>query len=205
MIAIVSLVVMLLMGKLLPLMRSEQDRLSDESILHACGLGDMAALGILFDRMHDKVYRFLARLLGPTRPDSSDLEDLTQATFLEVHRAAGSFAGRSSASTFVLGVAANLARRHMRGEKRRRTLGVLSEERTEAPKVRPDDHAEKRQLLSRLSDAVAELPVDLRTAFVLCEVEEIPGVEAARVLGVPPGTLWRRVHEARRRLREAIA
>ena len=48
------------------------------------------------------------------------------------------------------------------------------------------------------------LPHDLRAAFVLCDLEEMPGVEAARALDVRAGTLWRRLHEARRALRAAL-
>ena len=58
--------------------------------------------------------------------------------------------------------------------------------------------------MSRLRDALGELSHDLRAAYVLCDLEDVPGVEAARVLGVRAGTLWRRLHEARRALRDAI-
>jgi len=55
-----------------------------------------------------------------------------------------------------------------------------------------------------LAAALDRLPHDLRTVYVLCDLEDLPGVEAARVLGLRDGTLWRRLHEARRALREAI-
>lgn len=205
------LLCILLMGKLLPLRRPTGSELSDASLLHACALGDMAALGLLFDRLHDRVYRFLARLLGPGRPE---LEDLVQATFLEVCRAAPNYKGQAAVSTWVIGIAANLARRHARGEQRRRGLHALAAEQPvpdagqgQGPgqgKNRPDEEAERRQLLARLQAALDELPQDLRTAFVLCELEEVPGVEAAKLVGVPAGTLWRRLHEARLRLRAAL-
>ena len=68
----------------------------------------------------------------------------------------------------------------------------------------PDEALQRAQALQRLAAAVEELPHDLRAAYVLCDLEELPGVEAARVLGVRAGTLWRRLHEARRALRDAI-
>jgi DNA-directed RNA polymerase specialized sigma24 family protein len=40
--------------------------------------------------------------------------------------------------------------------------------------------------------------------FVLCDLEEIPGVEVARTLRVPEGTIWRRLHVARKRIRSAL-
>jgi RNA polymerase sigma-70 factor (ECF subfamily) len=57
---------------------------------------------------------------------------------------------------------------------------------------------------SRLELSIAALPHELRTAFVMCELEDISGVEAARVLNWRPGTLWRRLHEARQALRRMI-
>jgi DNA-directed RNA polymerase specialized sigma24 family protein len=61
--------------------------------------------------------------------------------------------------------------------------------------------AERRELVQRLSRLVASLPHDLRVVYVMCDLEELPGVEVARALAVPEGTLWRRLHEARRCLR----
>jgi DNA-directed RNA polymerase specialized sigma24 family protein len=39
---------------------------------------------------------------------------------------------------------------------------------------------------------------------VMCDLEDIPGREAAAVLAIPEGTLYRRVHEARRALRALV-
>jgi len=55
--------------------------------------------------------------------------------------------------------------------------------------------------LSRLETGLAAMPEDLRLAFTLCELEGMKGVEVARVLGMREGTLWRKLHEARLRLR----
>jgi hypothetical protein len=68
----------------------------------------------------------------------------------------------------------------------------------------PDEVALRSQQAHRLAAALDELPHDLRVVYVLCELEDMPGVEAARALDVRPGTLWRRLHEARRALRDAI-
>jgi RNA polymerase sigma-70 factor (ECF subfamily) len=52
--------------------------------------------------------------------------------------------------------------------------------------------------------ALAKLPFDLRAAFVLCDLEEMSGADAAAALDVRPGTLGRRLFEARRALRAAV-
>ena len=64
--------------------------------------------------------------------------------------------------------------------------------------------AAQGEMMERLSAALDALPHDLRVAFVLCDVEEVPGVEAARALGVRQGTMWRRLHDARKRLRDML-
>jgi len=73
-----------------------------------------------------------------------------------------------------------------------------------APGGAPDEAAVRSQQVARLAAALDELPLDLRAAYVLCDLEDMPGVEAARVLDIRAGTLWRRLHEARRALRDAI-
>jgi RNA polymerase sigma-70 factor (ECF subfamily) len=192
---------MIFAGKVLFFQAAPGVEPSDEMLLDACAAGQHAALGTLFDRHHRSVYRFLCRYLGNGRPD---LDDLVQTTFLEVMRAAGQFRRQGSVCAWILGIAANRARQHLRTEGRRHNLlSVLSRE-PSRDSARPDQSTENHEMLIHLEEALQALPHDLRTAFVMCDLEEISGVEAARVLGVPEGTLWRRLHDARKRLRNAL-
>ena len=189
--------------KLVPLRRVAGDivEMSDEALLAACATGDAPALGALFDRFHLAVYRFAGRL-----PMIDDLarDDLVQATFLEVRRAAPSFRGTSSVKTWILGVAANVARHMLRAERRRRVHQARYPERITAAPELLDAQLERRKLLGRIAEALAQLPRDQQIAFILCDLEQLPGVEVARVLDIPEGTLWRRLHMARKAMREAI-
>ena len=102
--------------------------------------------------------------------------------------------------TWVFAIAANVTRRHVRNEVRRRSaLERLSKLPTQ-PAGRPDDSLEQQQLVLRMREALSALPHDLRVALVMCDLEDISGREAAAVLQIPEGTLYRRVHEARRAL-----
>lgn len=174
---------------------------SDEELLNGCAAGQGQALAALFDRHAEDVHRFLARLRAT---DASDLDDLVQLTFLEVQRSARRFQGHAAPRTWLLAIAANVARLHARSARRRRGwLGLLAG--LPAPRVpSPEKIVERRQLVRRLEAALARLPHDLRVAFVMCDVEEIAAVEVARGLGVPPGTVWRRLHQARKSLRAAL-
>jgi RNA polymerase sigma-70 factor (ECF subfamily) len=173
--------------------------LSDEALLVACGIGDPAALGALFDRHHEAVYRLVSRLLH-TEP--AEIDDIVQSTFLAAWRAARRYTGRGSVKSFLFGIAANAVRHHVRGARRRRA--VLHDWQPPARITAPDDAALRAQQVNRLAAALEQLPHELRVAYVMCDLEDVPGVEAARALDVRPGTLWRRLHEARRALRVAI-
>lgn len=191
------------MGKLVAFRAPSESssELTDVALVAAVATGDQAALATLFHRHHAAVYRFLARLAGV---DASDLDDLVQATFLAVHRAAPRYEQRASVTTWMFGIAAKIVGKHVRAEIRRRTLGArVAELRLHGPHE-PDATAERRELLRRIERALADLPHDLRAVFVLCVLEGVPGKEAACVLGLREGTLWRRLYEARARLREAM-
>jgi len=62
----------------------------------------------------------------------------------------------------------------------------------------------ERERAARLRAAIAELSPKLREAFVLVYLEDVPGPEAAHVLGIREGALWKRLYEARVRLRSAL-
>lgn len=191
-------------GQIVPLRRVEERRaaiseISDEALLAACGVGDAAALGALFDRHHEAVYRMISRLL---RTEPSEIDDLVQQTFLEAWRSAKKYGGRGAVRSYLFGIAANAVRHHIRGAVRRRN--ALAEVPPPVASGAPDDAAMRAQQVNRLAIALEELPDDLRVVYVMCDLEEVPGVDAARALGLRAGTLWRRLHEARRALREAI-
>jgi RNA polymerase sigma-70 factor (ECF subfamily) len=71
--------------------------------------------------------------------------------------------------------------------------------------AQPDDQLARRQLLARIERAIGSLPHDQQVAFILCDLEQLPGVDVARVLAIPEGTLWRRLHVARKAVRAAVA
>jgi len=188
---------------LLPFRRVEGtvSELSDEALIAAAAASEAAALGALFDRHHDAVRRFLARLSGT---DDRDLDDLVQMTFEAVPRAARRFDGRSAVRTWLFGVANNVARHHVRTEIRRKRLSQALA--TDPRDDRADASADvlARERAARLKKAIAALSPKLREAFVLVYLEDVPGTDAAYVLGIREGTLWKRLHEARARLRSAL-
>ena len=176
-------------------------RPTDAALVTSCAREEASALGALFDRHSEAIYRFFSRLGGLS---NADLDELVSETFLHVYRSSPRFRGQASVRTWITAIAANVARHHLRSEARRRAaLHTLSAH----PPPLPEDTAriaERRQLLQRLQGLVAALPYDLRVAYVMCDLEELAGTDVARALGIPEGTLWRRLHEARRSLRAGL-
>ena len=137
-------------------------------------------------------------------PGCCDVDDMVHTTFLEALRCAGRFRGNSSVKTWLFGIAANVGRHHIRDQVRRRSFLKAWGELKPTPDRTPDLAAEHHQMVERVAAALAQLPFDLRAAFVLCDLEEMSGADAAATLDVRPGTLGRRLFEARRALRAAV-
>lgn len=172
----------------------------DEAVAHACVSGDPAAVAQLFDRFHPRVTRYLSRAIGNT----ADVEDLLQATFLEVARGKSRYDGRSSVSTWLLGIATNLLRHHLRSQSRRRGLlaAVASEPVSGDPST--SDTVDARLALQRVDELLAALPNEQRLAFVLCEIEGLRAGEAARLLDTTESAVWKRVSDVRKAVRQAL-
>lgn len=179
-----------------------RETLSDEALLAAAGTGDAAAIALLFRRHHKTLYRAFTRLLGARE----DLDDLVQATFLEAWRSAPSFSGRSSAKTWLIGIAYNVFRHHVRAQSRRRSaFRLFALESQESVTPISESQVDARRDLASLEAAVLKLPEDLRVVFVMCQLEDLNSREVAEALGTREGTVRRRLHDARRRLAESLA
>lgn len=148
---------------------------------------DREAYGELVIRHQSAVRRFLHHLTGG---DQAWADDLAQDAFIRAYERIADFRGDSTFLTWVLGIAHNQFRN---GRRRRR------------PQVSVDsiDHAlggepattRASDLQGDLEAALAQLPSDERTALHLCYQQDLPHVEAARLLGWPLGTL--KTHLAR--------
>lgn len=180
--------------------QSSSARPSDAELFAEIAEGELGALGVLFDRHHEDVRQFLLR----TAP-AADVDDLVQETFLTSSRAAGSFDGRDSARPFLIGVAAQLLRRRRRTLARLRNLVTAFGEAPQAPAPDPSDALLAEESNAAVRAAVAKLPDDQRIALVMVEWNGMSGVDAARALGVPTGTLWRWLHDARADVRRRLS
>ena len=172
-----------------------------------CLRGDEAAWTDLYVRHSPEVARFLARLLG----GREGVDDLVQEVFLRVMSCLGRFRGEARLSTWILGVATNVAMHYRRSEARKRARLVswdVPAERScteDSPATQDGESgAVARAGLRVVMEALENVPVDQRAAWILAEVDGKDTAEVAAALGIPEGTVRSRLFHVRRRLLEAL-
>ncbi|MFZ6183001.1 RNA polymerase sigma factor [Nannocystis pusilla] len=198
------------MGSLLQLLRpgstpsaSEAEDREAELLQRARG-GDIEAWSRLYQEHFDRVFRHLAYLTG----DTAAAEDLVQETFARAFVGLAQFEGRGSFAGWLRGIAVNIVRKHWRsryrGDQAMDRLEVVSAQRTSGTDADPEG-AHLRQRRAEVLMAVLEtLPPQLREAFVLCDLQDMPVPAAAAELGISPGNLRVRATRARARIRSEL-
>jgi RNA polymerase sigma-70 factor (ECF subfamily) len=174
---------------------------SEDRIVARLRAGELAALGDAYDAHHEHVRAFARRLIG----EDAAAEDLVQETFLALPRAVRRFRGDSTLRTYLMSIAIQHARHFVRAAARRRAVEERLSREPRVPSATPADDVSRARLAARLLRALDTLPLEQRAAVVLCEVEERTSVEAARILGIPEGTVRTRLFHAKRKLADVLA
>ncbi len=155
----------------------------------------LADLGALFAAHAAFLVRVARRLTG----SQAAAEDLVQDAFLVAHRRRDALAAAPDARAWLYRTTVHLVQHHHRARQRQRGLLERLLSREVAPAApRPDDGLEARDRARRLEDCLARMPLPQREVLVLYELEALEGREVAALLEVPEGTVWRRLHDARR-------
>ena len=163
-------------------------------VVAQCQEGEADGQRTLYDLFHRRVFRLAARMVG-----ERDAADLTQDVFLRVFQKIDQFRGDSRFETWLHRISVNeclqlLRRRRKRDEKR--LLGEPG-----GNSERPGERLERQDLLEQ---ALAQLEPDVRSVFLLREVEGMDYAEIAEAAQIPEGTVGSRLNRARRRLREIL-
>jgi RNA polymerase sigma-70 factor (ECF subfamily) len=164
--------------------------------------GEREAVEQAYVLHHAAVRAFARRLVG----EPSAAEDLVHDTFVALPNAIRRFRGDGELRSFLIGVAINYARRHVRSAMRRRrtTQALAAAHETTPSTIDATEILERKRLATRLSIALDQLPLDQRVAFILCEVEQRTSVEVAAIVHAPEGTIRSRLMHAKRKLRVAL-
>src|SRR5262245_38901697 len=195
-----ALVTAISMPLVMPSVREDAD--TDGDLVARLREGDRRAVEQAYVTHHAAIRGFARRLVG----DTASAEDIVHETFVALPRAIRRFRGEGSLRAFLIGVAANHSRRHVRSATRRRraTERLAAREVIRFRTVDATTELITRQMANRLWAALDELPIDQRVVFVLCEAEQRTSVEVAAIVGAPEGTVRTRLFHAKRKLREML-
>lgn len=185
---------------------------TDLNLVKRARNGDRDAFQILMTRYQRKVFSIC---FGMVR-NSDDAMDLSQETFVKVYRNLQGFQGDSSFYTWVYRIARNVSIDHIRKAQRNRTVdyddtlgrdedgdddGMLPGRLG----IDPERVLARRELVSKIEDALGELSPAHRECIVLREVQGLSYQEMADILGISIGTVMSRLHHARKNMQKSLA
>jgi RNA polymerase sigma-70 factor (ECF subfamily) len=183
---------------------AEREAATATALVAAAKAGDARAFEALVSRYRKRIF---ALALHITR-SASEADDIAQDVFLKAYRALPEFEGRSQFFTWVYRMTVNRSL-NVRRDRARRGENVLDDPRLELAvavdaRSNPGREAELRQTYARLLRALDALPIDMRTSVILVSLQGLSHGEVAVIQKVSEGTIAWRMHEARRRLHEAM-
>jgi RNA polymerase sigma-70 factor, ECF subfamily len=167
-------------------------------------LAEQRSAELSAERVYEQHADFVWRTLQHLGVRSADLEDLAQEVFVVVHRRIASFDGRSKLTTWLFGVCLHLVQRHRRrAYLRLEFLYAEPPERVDAET--PEQRYAGAEASMRLEKLLDKLSPERRATFVLFEVEGASCEEIAELTAVPVGTVYSRLHLARKEIAKAAA
>jgi RNA polymerase sigma factor (sigma-70 family) len=177
-----------------------------EALVDRARQGDQAALEAVFNAIQDRVYGLARRMLW----HPADAEDASQEILLKVLTHLGAFQHESSFLTWVYHIACNhlLTRRKQRAEAKMQTFeqfNAILEEGLAAQGLVEDESGKDWLLVEEIKIGCTMgmllcLDREDRIAYILGEIFEVSGQEAALILSIPAPTFRKRLSRARQRL-----
>ena len=188
------------------------DSADDWALARRAAGGDEAAYAILIERHQGPIHGFIFRSVG----EVETAKDLTQEVFVKAWFALGRVQERARFSTWLFQIAANLCRDHAKSKATRNARmtnpmarenddGGTEEREFPHPGLSPDNQAHMNETMAALHRAIAALPVELREAFILGAIDQLPHKEISSILGISPKAAEVRIYRARKILAEQLA
>jgi RNA polymerase sigma-70 factor, ECF subfamily len=171
---------------------------TDADVLAAVAGQDRGALRVLYERHEPWITARIARRCA----DRQIVEEVVQDTFVAVWRSADRYDGRGEVAAWMWGIAIHQLLHRLRP--RKPLLDRLRMVRSDAL-----GSAEEQVLLGvqhgELGTALGGLSPELGAVVQATVLDGLTTREAARLLGIPPGTVKTRMMRAKLQMREALA
>lgn len=185
------------------------ERECDQMLVDRVRAGDKQA----FDMLVAKYQRRLMRLLSRIMHDPSEAEDVVQETFIKAYRALRHFRGDSAFYTWLYRIGINTAKNFLATQGRRTPpYAEIDADHAEGfndgDNLRdintPESMLASKQIAHTVNAAMDALPLDLRTAIALREIEGLSYEEISDIMACPIGTVRSRIFRAREVIAEKL-
>ena len=172
---------------------------TDKELMEAYLEGDLDAFKVLFRRYAP----ILSRLFHRSINDAGVVEDLVQETFLNLHRARRDFKADKPLRPYLVTIALNLKREHLRRRYRRPERSLERDDRPDTS-ADPSTQLERGERAERVRRALEKLPEHQRNAIELHWYAEMPFPEIAQILGASLSAVKVWAHRGYKKLRSAM-
>ncbi|MEO8332296.1 MAG: sigma-70 family RNA polymerase sigma factor [Gallionella sp.] len=153
-----------------------------------------------FQEQLEKIRPKLYRVAFSWSHNAALADDLVQETLIKALKNAGQLRDPALLNGWLFSILANCWRDHFRQHRETEDIDELEDYRCINETTPEDEHAQS-QLVLRVWDAVAKLPVRQRQVLTLVDLEELPYIEVAAILAIPIGTVMSRLCRARQALK----
>ena len=178
---------------------------SDALLVERTVAGDQRAFELLVIKYQRRVERLIGRMVR----DVDLVEDIAQETFIRAYRALHQFRGDAQFYTWLYRIAVNTAKKFLLELKKDPTVSDSAlaskddDDETFRPRNEPSTDETPESVLAAkeigqaVSQALAELPDDLRQAISLREMDGLSYEDIAQLMVCPIGTVRSRIFRAR--------
>ena len=183
----------------------KQQREQDAQVVQQVLAGDRDHFREIVERYQKQVYTVMLRLVS----NHDDAQDLTQAAFVDAYRALARFDTNRSFYSWLMRIAVNKGKDHLKSHKRRE--GHLTGEITNTGAMHtgrmygPEQEATTHERMRMVQTALRELDPKYRIPLLLKEINGLSYRQMEEVLELPVTTLKIRVVRAREKLQEVVA
>lgn len=141
-----------------------------------------------------------------TRLDAATFDDLVQTAVLQILSRLDLFEGKSRFTTWAYSVAVRSAFTELRKPAYRKDVAGADElsEQADTTAPGPTSHAERKEIVALLRRVIQEDLTPRQRTAILGELRGTPQDELLAELGINRNALYKLLHDARRKLREAL-
>lgn len=170
--------------------------------------GDERAFKFLVDTYQDRVYNTTLSIVQ----NAEDAEDVAQEVFIKVYKSIHNFKGESKLSTWLYRIATTGALDHLRSRKSKKRAGLIqrlfgdnNEPEFEIPDFEhPGAALDRKENAAKLFKAIAQLPENQKSAFVLHKLEDLSYQEVSDVMKTSVAAVESLMHRARQNLKKIL-